>query len=402
MKRIAFALALTLVLSAQALAAPPLGRYIVHTDGSHAANEAARRGAETHGGHVLKDFASGSGVVVLIPDHARGPLAGTQGVVGVEPDVLLHALGKGGSKGKPPKDDPPPPSQPDQTLPWGIDRIDADLVSIDSSGVNIAVIDTGIAAHEDLSVAGGINFVLSGRGRRRGVDPSNWSDANGHGTHVAGTAAANDNEIGVVGAAPGAALWAVRVLDANGSGSLSDVIDGIYWSADNGMDVINMSLGISKEALDQYPLSRQAMQDAVDYAWNNGVVIVAAAGNSGPGDDTVGYPARYASVIAVAATDQSDARAWFSSTGDTVEIAAPGTEILSTWNDGLYNTIQGTSMASPHVAGTAALVIAATGGTNAEVRALLAATADDIGTPTEFGYGLVDAEEAATGTETLP
>lgn len=395
MKRIAFAL--ILVLSAQAFAASPMGRYIVHTDGSHAANEAARQGAEAHGGIVLKDFALGSGIVVLIPDHARGPIAGTQGVAGVEPDMLLHAIGKGGTKGKPPKDSP---AQPDQVLPWGIDRIDADLVSVDVSGVSIAVIDTGIDAdHADLTVAGGINFVAKGRRR---ADPSKWDDANGHGTHVSGTAAAIDNGIGVVGVAPGAALWAVRVLDANGSGSLSNVIDGIYWSADNGMDVINMSLGISKESLDQYPLSRQAMQDAVDYAYASGVVIVAAAGNTGPGDDTVGYPARYASVIAVAATDQSDARAWFSSTGDTVEIAAPGTEILSTWKDGLYNTIQGTSMASPHVAGTAALVIAAVGGTNVEVRALLTATADDIGDAVEFGFGLVDAEQAAVGTETLP
>lgn len=403
MKRIAFALMLTSVLSAQALADPPLERYIVHTDGSHAANEAARQGAAAHGGHVLKDFAAGSGVVVLIPDHARGPLAGTQGVVGVEPDVLLHTVKPPAGKGKPPKDDPPPPPQPDQTLPWGIDRIDADLVSFDASGVSIAVIDTGIVDHEDLSVAGGINFVFSGRGRRRSVDPSNWSDGNGHGTHVAGTAAAIDNGFGVVGVAPGADLWAVRVLDSNGSGSLSDVIDGIYWAADNGMDVVNMSLGIEKGVLDQFPLDKQALKDAVDFAYDSGVVIVAAAGNEGPGEDTVIYPARFLSVIAVAATDPTDARAWFSSTGNTVELAAPGTGILSTWNDGLYNTIQGTSMASPHVAGTAALVIAAgTAGTNLEVRSLLAITADSIGDPAEFGFGLVDAEQASSGTETLP
>ncbi len=392
--RTVFTLALMLVFSAQAIAGQPLGRYIAHTDGTHAANEAARKGAEARGGIVLKEFAGGFGVVVLIPAHARGPLAGTQGVVGVEPDVLLHAVRPPEGKGKPPKDDPPP--QPDQVLPWGIDRIGADLVLVDASGVNIAIIDTGIDEnHGDLSVAGGINFVGKGRNRRR-VDPSKWDDDAGHGTHVAGTAAALDNGIGVVGAAPGAALWAVKVLDSTGSGSLSNVIDGIYWATDNGMDVANMSLGISKEALDQFPLDRQALQDAVDYAHDSGVVLVASAGNSGPGADTVGYPARLSSVIAVAATDSADARAWFSSTGDAVELAAPGTGILSTTNDGLYGTKQGTSMASPHVAGTAALVIAAGATTNIEVRSLLAVTADSMGDPSEFGFGMVDADQAAS------
>ena len=398
MKRIAFALALTLVLSTQAFADPPLERYIVHTDGTPAVNDAVRRGAEGHGGVVLKEFAAGSGVVVLIPSHARGPMAGIEGVAGVEPDVLLHAVKPPDGRGKPPKD---PPPQPDQALPWGIDRIDADLVSVDASGVNIAIIDTGIDAdHEDLSVAGGVNFV-GGKGRRRKVDPSKWGDDHGHGTHVAGTAAALDNGIGVVGAAPGASMWAVKVLNSNGSGYLSAIIDGIIWATDNGMDIVNMSLGIEKGVLDQFPLDRQALQDAVIYAYDSGVVVVAAAGNEGPGEDTVIYPARFSSVIAVAATDSSDARAWFSSTGDAVELAAPGVGTLSTWNDGLYNTIQGTSMASPHVAGTAALVIAAGAAeTNVEVRSLLVATADSIGDPADFGFGLVDAEQAATGIET--
>lgn len=200
MKRIAFALALTLALSTQAFAGPPpLERYIAHTDGTHAANEAARQGAEGHGGVALKEFAAGSGVVVLIPSHARGPMAGIEGVAGVEPDVLLHAVKPPDGKGKPPKD---PPQQLPQLLPWGIDRIDAELVSADASGVSIAVIDTGIDAdHADLSVAGGINFIGKGRLRRK-VDPAKWDDDNGHGTHVSGTAAAIDNEIGVVGAAP--------------------------------------------------------------------------------------------------------------------------------------------------------------------------------------------------------
>ena len=189
------------------------------------------------------------------------------------------------------------------------------------------------------------------------------------------------------------------------------MIDGITWAMNNGMQVINMSLGTASDI--------QAMHDAVDAAYAAGVVIVAAAGNSGDGDGSTNeviYPAKYSSVIAVAATDNNDLIAYFSSDGAEVELAAPGVSIRSTWNDGLYNTISGTSMASPHVAGAVALVLATAvqsaydvdvdgAWDPAEVRAALQAAADDLGTAGHdnfYGYGLVDAEENVTGIQTNP
>ena len=395
MKKMAIVIALSLIAFAgMATANPPLNRYIVHTD-DDAVNEAARQGVENHGGMILKDFAHG-GLVVLIPEQAIGPLGNIQGVV-VEPDVLLHAVAQPAGKGKPSKD---PPPQPDQVLPWGIDRIDAELASstvvVGLAAVNVVIIDTGIMKdHADLAVTGGINFVRKGR---RAVKPDAWGDDHGHGTHVAGTVAALDNSIGVLGTAPGVNLYAAKVLDKTGSGFISDIIDAILWSID-GMDVINMSLGIDKDILDQYPSTRQAFQDAVDSAHDSGIVIVAAAGNSGLGTDTVIYPARFASVVAVAAIDITDARAWFSSTGPDVEVSGPGVSIFSTTNDGLYGFKSGTSMASPHAAGTAALVIASgvadtngNGRINDEVRLVIQTTAEGLGNPEWFGFGLVDAE----------
>jgi len=374
---------------------------------SEAVNEAARQGVTEHGGIVLKELATGSGLVVLIPEQAWEHIVKISGIIAVEPDLVLSAV-KGPPPGKGPK---PKEPQPSQELPWGVDRIDAELAwaSCTGWGVDIAIIDTGIDKdHQDLeaNLAGGINFVGKGPPWNRRVDPTKWDDDNGHGTHVAGTAAAVDNDIGVIGVALGANLWAVKVLDKTGSGYLSDVIDGIYWAAGSGMEVISLSLGIDKETLDQYPNDRQALQDAVDYAYlTKGVVVVAAAGNEGVGEDTVIYPARFDSVIAVAATDSNDNRASFSSTGPTIEVVAPGVDIYSTWNDGYYNTISGTSMASPHVAGTAALVISSGVTDASQVRNVLQLTADDLGDTSKdslYGYGLVDAEEAATGIQTNP
>ena len=288
-----------------------------------------------------------------------------------------------------------------------MDRIDADLAWGTSTGVgvNVAVIDTGIDQdHPDLvaNLKGGVNFVS--KSPTRPADPAKWNDDNGHGTHVAGIIGAVDNSEGVVGMAHGVNLYGVKVLDRNGSGYLSDVISGIDWAVANGMNVINMSLGSSSDS--------SALHDAVDAADAAGLVVVAAAGNSGDGDGTTNeviYPAKYSSVIAVAATASDDSTPYWSSEGAEVELAAPGVDIRSTWNDGAYNTISGTSMASPHAAGAAALVfsvatdINGNGSVNDEVRATLVATADDLGIAGRdnfYGYGLTDAEEAVIGTQT--
>ncbi|MBI2042231.1 MAG: S8 family peptidase [Candidatus Nealsonbacteria bacterium] len=359
-------------------------RVIVTFD--HAVNESARIALENAGGKILKELPLVNGAVVLLPNEVAASNIGIlAGVRSVEKDALVFALkppSKGGGS-----------TQPAEVLEWGVDRIDADLAWATSrgSGVNVAIIDTGIDKdHADLigNLKGGVNFVS--KSPVKPADPNKWDDDNGHGTHVAGIVAAADNEIGIIGTAPEANLWAVKVLDRNGSGYVSDVIDGINWAVDNGMQVVNMSLGSGSDV--------QALHDAVDAAYAAGVVLIAAAGNSGDGDGSTNeviYPAKYSSVIAVAATASDDSTPTWSSEGEEVELAAPGVSIRSTWNDGLYNTISGTSMASPHVSGVVALILEDSVLSPTEVRAMLQATADDLGAEGHdnfYGYGLVDAE----------
>jgi subtilisin family serine protease len=236
-------------------------------------------------------------------------------------------------------------TQPPQVIPTGIARIGGPVIG--SVDVDVAVIDTGInPTHPDLNVVSGVNFAKG----------SGWSDGHGHGTHVAGTIAAKNNDIGVVGVAPGASLYAVRVLDNRGSGFTSDVIAGVNWVAANAdtIEVANMSLGGSQS---------NALNTAVENAVNAGVVFVVAAGNDST-DACTKSPASAPNAITVSALDDrngisdNDPFASFSNYGSCVDVIAPGVLILSTWKDGGYNTISGTSMASPHVAGAAALYLA--------------------------------------------
>lgn len=283
-------------------------------------------------------------------------------------------------------------SQPVQVTPWGITRVNAPSAWLNSTGKNItiAVIDTGIDYnHPDLktNVIGGISFVRKIR---------SFMDDNGHGTHVAGTIAALNNSIGVVGVAPDAKLLGVKVLDRTGSGYMSWVIAGIDWAADpaNNVDVITMSLGGGPS---------EALNTSVNNAYKLGIVVVAAAGNE---NGAIIYPAAYASAIAVTATDSSNIRASFSNYGPEAELAAPGVSIYSTWKGGGYNTISGTSMATPHVTGVVALMLAnpescntddIVGCTPSEVRTKLQNSAKDLGDSgwdKYFGYGLVNAYNA--------
>jgi subtilisin family serine protease len=369
-------------------------RVIVTFEEGTILNENALANADAE---LVKELQLVNGAVVMLPNQlAVKKLKMTKGVKNVEPDVLVYALAPPGACNPWPecKDsdpDPEPDPEPSQTTDWGVDRIDADLTWSLSTGVGVkvAVIDTGIDKdHPDLSVAGGINFVS--KNPRKPADPNKWDDDNGHGTHVAGIVGALDNDIGVVGVAPNADLYAVKVLDRNGSGWLGDVISGIEWAVANDMDVINMSLGTTADI--------QALNDAVDAAYNEGVVVVAASGNSGDGNDAtnnVEYPAKYSSVIAVGATASNDSAPYWSSDGEEVELSAPGVAVLSTYKDGGYAIFQGTSMASPHVAGVVALMLQNTSLTPLEVRTALQANAEDLGPDghdNHYGYGLVDAE----------
>src|SRR3989344_3489110 len=241
-------------------------------------------------GRVLHSYEILDNVLAVeVPVTALNGLLLNPNVVGVEFDAEVQASGK------------PAPSQPAQTLPWGVNRSDAELANGTGAGVKVCVVDTGIDKdHPDLqaNILGGRNFVAKGAT----VDPTKWDDDNGHGTHVAGTVAALDNTIGVVGVAPSASLLAAKVLNRQGSGYLSDVIAGIDYCVQSGAKVVSMSLGTSSDI--------QSMHDAVDAAYASGVLLVAAAGNDYGGP--VSYPAAFDSVVAVSATDSNDNLASFS------------------------------------------------------------------------------------------
>jgi subtilisin family serine protease len=267
-----------------------------------------------------------------------------------------------------------------QTVPTGIQRIDgpsSSAASGDGGGAvnaDIAVLDTGIDVdHPDLNVAGGTNCVTGG---------TDSDDQNGHGTHVAGTAAAKDNDTGVVGVAPGARLWAVQVLNSSGGGTWSSVICGIDWVTAHAstIEVANMSLGGSADPRTGIGRCTDGgLREAICSSVAAGVTYAVAAGNDGA--NVSGYvPAAYPEVITVSAladfdgvaggagsptcrSDQDDTLADFSNYGSGVDLTAPGVCIYSTWVGGGYNTISGTSMATPHVTGAAALYLSTHPGT---------------------------------------
>ena len=303
-------------------------------------NEAAKDEIIAHAGGVkLKNLDLIGAKAVWVPSRAAAAkLASHLSVLRVDEDVVVYALAKGGVAGK-----PAPAPQPAQVLPWGIDRVDAELVwpsGNTADPVKVGIIDTGISdKHPDFlaNIKGGVNTVNSNK---------SWNDDNGHGSHVAGVVAALNNDIGVIGAGPAADLYAIKVLNRNGSGFLSDVIEGIQWAVANGMQVINMSLGTGSDI--------QSFHDAVIAAKNAGIVVVTAAGNSG---GSVIFPAAYPEAIAVSATDDTDTIASWSSRGPEIDLAAPGVSIYSTYKGTGYATLSGTSMAAPHVAGSAALVL---------------------------------------------
>ncbi|WP_369685126.1 S8 family serine peptidase [Haladaptatus sp. YSMS36] len=261
--------------------------------------------------------------------------------------------------------------------------------TLGSSSVTIAVVDQGVKYdHPDLdgnmdgSVANyGYDFVDDDSDPYPDVLADEY-----HGTHVAGIAAGEiDNGEGITGIGNSSILSA-RALSEEGSGSTSDIADAVTWAADNGADVINMSLGGGGYT--------QTMKDAVSYAYNTqGVYIAAATGNDY--GTSVSYPAAYSECVAVSALDPDGSMAAYANTGSKVELCAPGTDVLSTWTDDGYNKISGTSMATPVVAGVAGLTLAQWDISNTELRDHLNATAVDMGhSSNEQGNGRVDAANA--------
>jgi subtilisin family serine protease len=261
-------------------------------------------------------------------------------------------------------------------------------------GVVVAVIDTGVSVKED-----GFFKLLKGKDFVDG--DSDPQDENGHGTHVAGTIGqASNNGVGVAGVAPKVSILPVRVLDANGSGDNTAVAQGIIWAVDNGANIINLSLGS--------PMNSETVADAVAYAYENDVTVVAATGNDGF-TDFIGYPAALETTIAVGATDVKNVVTFYSNQGRQIDLVAPGGDTTADQNgdgqqDGVlqetrlngewaYHWLQGTSMATPHVAGVAALVYANGVRDPDALREVLTSTASDLGDKgwdTVYGHGLVN------------
>ncbi|MGB3261912.1 S8 family peptidase [Paenisporosarcina sp.] len=302
---------------------------------------------------------------------------------------------------------------PTHQTPWGIKAIynnSSQTTTSGGAGINIAVLDTGVyTAHYDLE-----NTVEQCKDFTQATSLVNGAcnDAHGHGTHVAGSALADggDDQAGIYGVAPQADLWAYKVLGDNGSGYSDDIAAAIRHAADQATStgtktVINMSLGSAG--------NDSLISSAVTYAYNKGVLVVAAAGNEGPNQGSIGYPGALVNAVAVAALENVQqngtyrvadfsSRGYASTDGDfviqqgDVEISAPGAAIYSTWNNGGYNTLNGTSMATPHAAGLAAKLWASNPSwSNTTLRANLqnrAKTYDIKG-----GYGATTGDDYASG-----
>ena len=367
-------------------AAPPAdgGNVRVIIRFAEAPGKAQRDLVRELGGTVHHSFQIVPAIAATLPEQALAALAANPAIDEIEPDVEVQAHAT------------------EYDSVWGVTKIgcipahagtySGATSPILGAGIKVAVCDTGVDhTHPDLAsrYKGGYDYQNS---------DSDPRDDNGHGTHVAGSIAAANDSLGIIGVAPQVDLYAVKVLGATGSGSFSTIIAALDWCTANGIQVANFSLGSSTDP-------GTTVKSAFDNAAAKGLIIVCSAGNSGSGADTVGYPGKYPSVIAVAATTSSDGWATYSSTGPAVDIAAPGSSIYSCKMGGGYSTMSGTSMASPHAAGAVALLLSAGiadsngNGLRDEVQTLLQATAVDLGTTgfdNSFGYGRISVEAALT------
>lgn len=354
------------------------GRYIVKYDerraslqrsnGTFSTRSADHILSRAGGATSLMHLSSLQASVAELSDEQVEQLRNEDAVAYVEPDPVRYLLA--------------------EDMPYGIPRVQADQLS-DAAAVNtkVCIIDSGYDInHPDLpnsGVTGGVTSQYAG----------NWNnDGNGHGTHVAGTIAAlGGNGIGVVGVNPSAqlGLHIVKIFNNNGDWAYgSDLIRAIEQCSDSGATVVNMSLG--------GPGSSQSERQAMQTFYNNGMLLVAAAGNDG--NNRYSYPASYDAVYSVAATDRNNTRANFSQYNNQVEIAAPGVGVRSTIPGGRYAYFNGTSMATPHVAGVSALVWSNNQGCSAQdVRNALNSTAVDLGSAGRdiyHGHGLIQAKAA--------
>jgi subtilisin len=345
---------------------------------SHLPGPAEQALVHQAGGDIKYTYDLVPAIAASVPEQAINGLQNNPHVTVIEPDLEVEAID----------------SELDNT--WGVKHIGAGSVHADGNrgaGVKVAVLDTGIDTdHPDLNYDPSCSQSF--------VAGESLEDGHSHGTHTAGTVAALDNDTGVVGVAPEVTLCIYKVLNNSGGGYYSDIIAAVQQAVVDGVQVTNNSYGSSGDP-------GLIVKQAFDNAYAAGVLHAGAAGNNGnlegTGENCI-YPARWDSVIATAATMQDDNRASFSSTCPEVELAAPGYQINSTVPGGGYGLMSGTSMASPHLAGTAALVIASGTTGPDQIRLQLQETADDLGVvgrDTWYGFGLVDAYEAVGTTNPI-
>lgn len=290
------------------------------------------------GAHEVRTLPNVNGVVCMVPAGVSDEeIMDTGGVLAVEENIRIRLLPWLHQKSNMPW------WNDDQLIPWGVHYIGSDTCWQETKGqrVRVAVVDSGIDGdHPDLreNLKGGVNLLKRG---------ASYQDDNGHGTHIAGTIAAQDNGNGVVGVAPEAWLYSVKVLDELGDGTILGAIEALHWCMHNRISVVNMSFGTDKYS--------RAFEEAVRSAHEHGLLIVAAAGNDGePG--TVDYPAVFEQTLCVAAVDSRGRLASFSSSGPEVDLLAPGSNIISSYRWGTYVNLSGSSMAAAHVSGAAALL----------------------------------------------
>ena len=336
-------------------------------------------------GKIIHRLKIVNAIAVEVPVTALDGLARNPDIRTLEVDGRVQAFGTG-LYSDIREGEPDPTSS--QVVPPGIRRTGAPEVWTRTTGQNVkvAVIDTGIDSnHPDLlgRIIGGQNFSSN--------DREAWTDGNGHGTHVSGIVAANNNNIGVVGMAPEASLIAVKVLDDLGTGRFSDVVAGIEYAINAKADVANLSLGGTMDS--------QAMHEAVIRAHKSGLIVAAAAGNNGEvGENPLSYPGAYPEVVGTAAVDDNDLRAYFSSYNKYVALAAPGVNVLSLDKNLRYIRHSGTSMAAPHVAGALALIKAAfPDESTSDLKRRLVCSADELFPPGRniwTGHGVVNVRRA--------
>lgn len=331
-----------------------------------------------HGAYIVKDLHQIGVKLIRMPEHAlETVMAALENNPNIE-FVEHNFIAEGAII----------PNDPNYSSQWHLPKISAPTgwdINIGSTEIVIAIIDSGVDSdHPDLmdKLIPGYNFLS-------GYDSSNTNDVYGHGTAVAGSAATiTNNDIGVAGVAWENLIMPLVVLNSNNQATYADIIDAINYAADHDADIINISIGGVGSSLSE--------EAAINYAWGKGAIIIACAMNWNT--DVPQYPAAYDNVMAISATTSSDTKSDFSSYGDWITVAAPGTAILTTSRDGTYGFWNGTSFASPITAGLAALILSVDPNlTNAQIVELIKQNADDLGTPgfdIYFGHGRINVYES--------